>query len=150
MLQYADQEESGLRSFILQRQKDHSSTPSLMVIMAGTNDLADEIDATPIAERVSELHKLCWECGVARTVAIGVPPSAYQTFNKDAAGLCSNANKALKEFCESHSRASYLPFPFRFDRDDRWAPDGLHLTGHGYTFLGKQLAPAIAELLSSA
>jgi lysophospholipase L1-like esterase len=144
MLRAIDEPKNGLRDFI-----NSSQAPAIVVILAGTNDLAYIGEAKPVAECIASLHKLCWDCGVPRTVAVGIPPSAYQENFLDVADLCCEVNEALKAFCQSNPMANYVPFPFSYDRDDRWAPDGLHLTEGGYSLLGSQLAPAIANVLKS-
>jgi lysophospholipase L1-like esterase len=144
MLRSADEPSTGLRDFI---NKDQP--PSVVVILAGTNDLAYIGKTQPVIECLSALHKLCWDAGVQKTIAVGIPSSAYQENHIDAADLCREVNEALKEFCSSSPRAFYIPFPFGFERDEKWAPDGLHLTKEGYKQLGTELAPAIAQVLKS-
>lgn len=146
MLQSADEHKYGLRHFISINQVP---IPTVVVILAGTNDLADAVQAEPVTESISALHKLCWDSGVARTVTVSIPPSAYQAIDQHTADLCRYFNEALQDFCESSPKASYTAFPFRFRRDERWSWDGLHLTEEGYKFLGTQLAPSIAQALRS-
>ena len=146
MLRSAHEEKNGLRDFINSHQ---DTPPSLVIILAGTNDLAYIGAAEPVVSCISALHKLCWDAGVAKTVAVGIPPSAYQANHLDAADLCCEVNDALRDFCKSNPRATFVPFPFGFARDGSWAPDGLHLTRDGYISLGDQLAPSVAEALTS-
>jgi lysophospholipase L1-like esterase len=146
MLRSADEPNHGLRDFINLNQ---DPLPSIVVILAGTNDLAYIGKAQPIVECISALHKLCWDAGIQKTVAVGIPPSSYQENHLDAADLCCEVNEALKDFCRSSPRAFYVAFPFGCERDQKWAPDGLHLTKEGYKQLGTDLAPAISQVLKS-
>merc|ERR1719329_1934539 len=47
----------------------------LVLLMAGTNDLAKSSDADEMFEFIRALHRLCHEVGGARTVALAVPPN---------------------------------------------------------------------------
>ena len=146
MLRSANEEKNGLQDFI---DSNQDPPPSLVVILAGTNDLAYIGQAKPVVTCLPELHKMCWDAGVAKTVAVGIPPSAYQANHLDAADLCCEVNEALKDFCKSNPRATFVPFPFGFVRDGRWASDGLHLTREGYNCLGSELALSVAQVLKS-
>lgn len=144
MLRAKDEEKHGLLDFI---RIHEDPVPSVVIILAGTNDLAYIGQANPVTDCIAELHKLCWAAGVEKTVAVGIPPSAYQENHMDAADLCCEVNEALESFCASHPRASFVPFPFSFERDDKWAKDGLHLSEKGYCQLGTELAPYVARVL---
>jgi lysophospholipase L1-like esterase len=118
------------------------------ILLAGTNDLAYTPDAASIYDSILGLHRVCYEKGVPHTVAIGIPPSGYQSMVPEAAFKAQAVNDALEKYCESEQRAKFMPFPFAFQNgDDKWAPDGLHLTPKGYQILGESLAPLILSLL---
>jgi lysophospholipase L1-like esterase len=139
---------SGLRT-IIRRNKD---TPlSAVVLLAGTNDLGFERPVQDIVDSIVALHRLCYDENVAHTVAIGVPPSAYQSVNKEATQYAQQVNEGLKGFCNSESRATFVPFPFGWAQgDERWASDGLHFSPSGYKELGESLAPFVQMTLSGA
>lgn len=122
---------------------------ALVIILAGTNDLAFTNDASTITNNILALHQLCYEQGVPRTLSIGMPPSGYQSINVEAATLAQTINDNLKEYCQSESRATFMPFPFEFAaNDEKWASDGLHLGPEGYRVLGTSLAPVVEDILT--
>lgn len=121
---------------------------ALVIILAGTNDLAFTNDASIISNNIIALHQLCYEEGVPKTCAIGVPPSGYQSTNAKAAALAQTVNDKLKEYCESEPKATFVPFPFEYDPETGfWASDGLHLSSEGYRVLGESLAPVVERIL---
>eukprot|EP00978_Attheya_sp_CCMP212_P003467 scaffold7174_cov55-Attheya_sp.AAC.1 len=164
MLQAADDPQAGLRSAI-RAVRDPSL--SLVIILAGTNDLAFEEDPQVIIDNVIALHKMSHLEGIRRTIAIGVPPSAWQASNEKSRTMASKINEALEEYCTSTKAvegaatsdadvaevvavASYFPFPFGWSQgDSNWSPvDGLHLSPEGYAELGTRLAPFVSDVLS--
>jgi len=122
---------------------------NLVIILAGTNDLAFTDDASLISDNILALHRICFEENVPHTLAIGVPSSGYQSVNADAASLAQTVNEKLKEYCQSEPRATFMSFPFAFARDDeKWASDGLHFTAVGYRVLGSSLAPMVEQIFT--
>jgi lysophospholipase L1-like esterase len=80
MLQDLDGERTGLRSAIIGAVKqDPVNALSLVILLAGTNDMAHRSTADEIANNVRTLHQVSYENGVPRTLAIGIPPSGYQS-----------------------------------------------------------------------
>jgi len=123
---------------------------ALVIILAGTNDLGYEKSATPILDSIISLHLTCYDEGIAKTLAIGIPPSGYQSVSTDAAALAKEVNRGLSEFCEARpDQAVYTPFPFDYVQGgENWSPDGLHFSAKGYEALGESLAPTVAKVLS--
>jgi lysophospholipase L1-like esterase len=121
---------------------------SLVVILAGTNDLAyGDASVDDITNNLLQLHRIAWECGVPRTVAVGVPPSGYQATNKAARNIVNEVNDRLRETSEGCTMA-YTPFPFPFEEGgENWDEDGLHFTPIGYRRLGESLAPVVRRIL---
>jgi hypothetical protein len=114
----------GLRTTI--RGNQESSPISLVILLAGTNDLCSDKSSTEISEGVISLHKLCLEEKVSNTIAIGIPPSYYQSQCPKSEEVAKSANQGIQSFCESDPRTVYFPFPFEYSRDDEnWAFDGL-------------------------
>lgn len=143
MLQYADDEQRGLRS-LLKR-----GAPSLVVILAGTNDLGYNSESTPIVAAVVGLHQIAHDLKIP-TVAIGIPPSAYQSMQSEAAELANMVNRELQSWAlERPSLCAYVDHPITSwsKGDARWAPDGLHFSPDGYQFLGEGLAGIVMERL---
>lgn len=121
---------------------------TLVIILAGTNDLAYNSDAASITESVVALHKVCFDEQVPHTLAVGIPSSGYQSMNQEAADLAQAVNDGLQAYCQSEPRATFAPFPFPFSRnDEKWASDGLHFSAEGYRVLGTSLAPVVEQIL---
>ena len=138
----------GLRT-IIQNNKE-TNPMSVVILLAGTNDLGYERPVDDIVDSVVALHKLCYEESVSHTIAIGIPPSSYQSVVKQAEEDCNEVNMKIQKYCESEPRATYFPFPnTSWSRDDkRWSSDGLHFSAMGYQELGESLAPVVKEILS--
>lgn len=121
----------------------------LVILLAGTNDLAYTEDPTDITNNVLALHAICHEEGVKHTLAVGIPSSGYQSMNNAAASLAQMVNNELKEYCQTEYRATFVPFPFEYARDDeKWAYDGLHFSAEGYRVLGLSLAPIVEQIIT--
>ena len=89
MLQYADDDQRGLRALL------RKTSPDLAIITAGTNDLGWHSDSTPIVQALCGLHELAHVLGVP-TLAVGIPPSAYQAMHSEAAELANKVNNELR------------------------------------------------------
>ena len=147
MLQYADDEQNGLRSLL------RRSNPALVIILAGTNDLGYASDSAPIVRSVCGLHELSHELGVP-SLAVGIPPSAYQAMQPEAAARARAVNEELRAWCDDAARGqlcSYVAHPIASwsQGDARWAPDGLHLSPEGYAMVGERLAGVVTERLGA-
>ena len=138
--------ERGLRTMV-RKIKDPSL--SLVILLAGTNDLGYERPVEEIFDSVVGLHRVCYEENVPSTIAIGIPPSAYQSSNPQFADYARQVNEKIQAFCESEPKATYFPFPFTWTQNnDRWASDGLHFSPQGYKDLGESLVPIVEQILS--
>lgn len=133
---------------------DGRRPPSLVIILAGTNDLGRFVSSSSGAKTVTEniiaLHRACYEMHVPRTLAIAIPPSAFQHYNSQASTLAHAINENLQGYCreQEQQRASFFPFPFNYTRGgENWNVDGLHFSPHGYQMLGESLAPIVASIL---
>ena len=156
MLAHIDDATDGLCTIIQNRPQ-----LSLLIILAGTNDIGTMTDegveaGGKIIESIVDLHKGAINCAKAinnngmHTLAIGIPGSAYQENNRDAAKVASHVNKAMEKFASSDERISYEAFPFPYnDEDSRWSRDGLHCSEEGYIFLAQALAPHVRKILES-
>ena len=147
MMNDLDGPQTGLRSAI-RAVKDPPL--SLVIILAGSNDLGFGYTAQEITDNLVGLHQVCYQEGIPRTIAIGMPPSGYQSVNADAAALARTVDSNLESFCLNESRARYHPFPFEFEQNGQnWDPDTLHFSPRGYQVLGESLAPIVDEVLQS-
>jgi lysophospholipase L1-like esterase len=151
MLQELDGERTGLRSAIIGAMKqDPVAGVSLVILLAGTNDLAHHSTADQIATNIRMLHQVSYDNGVPRTLAIGVPSSGYQAQVDSAAALAAEINGKLEQFVSQENKASYMAPPFPFERNgENWAPDTLHFSPRGYHVLAESLAPVVEQILNS-
>jgi lysophospholipase L1-like esterase len=147
MLQCADDEQRGLRSLL------RKSSPALAIILAGTNDLGYHSESAPIVNALRGLHEQCHALRVP-TLALGIPPSAYQAMQSEAAELAHLINRELRAWCEGCEAAEaglcgFVEHPISSwsSGDKRWAPDGLHLSPAGYAAVGEGLAGVVVERL---
>lgn len=166
MLNHLHDNDIGICSIV-----DRNPTVSVMVILAGSNDVGQMTDAgksvaRAIVESIIDLHKGAIKCAEDsrgnsakpelnvgfRTLAVGIPGSAYQENVRIASELTSYINSALRVFASTYpgGEVSYVDFPFPYDEEDgKWDKDGLHLTEEGYHALGKELAPHVKTILDS-
>jgi len=156
------------------RAVEHSPKPSVVIILAGTNDL---MRVTPDLERpddsealhnegrvevilgpITTLYKAVLACSARvggndmMILSVGIPGSRFQVEHPAASDIAAKVNEGLSEFSSNYSGPSgkivYTDFPFEYEESDsKWAPDGLHLTALGYDELGKRLAPVVKSVL---
>ncbi len=156
------------------RAVEHSPKPSVVIILAGTNDL---LRVTPDLERSDDPEALHNEAGVEMILgpittlykavlacstrvggndmmilSVGIPGSRFQVEHPVATDIAAKVNEGLNEFASNYTgpgKIVYTDFPFEYDESDisRWAPDGLHLTARGYDELGEMLAPTVKSVL---
>mmetsp|Transcript_25883 Transcript_25883/g.34360 ORF Transcript_25883/g.34360 Transcript_25883/m.34360 type:complete len:260 (+) Transcript_25883:1-780(+) len=143
----------GLRSTIL---KISNPSISLVVLLAGTNDLAYASKASDVTDVLIDMHNMCLEQGVKRTIAVGIPQSAWQNQNLEVKNMVKEVNASLESYCketqatrgEKGNYATFCPFPFEYAANDvKWSSDGLHLTSEGYEALGLGLVPTVLDVL---
>ena len=143
LLQCVDDEQRGLRSLL------RKSSPSLAIILVGTNDLGYHSESA-IVHAIRSLHEHSHALSVP-TLAVGIPPSAYQAMHSEAAELANQVNRELRAWCEGceGGLCAYVDHPISSwsSEDDRWAPDGLHFSPAGYAAVGEGLAGVVAERL---
>jgi lysophospholipase L1-like esterase len=147
MVANLDDSTTGLRSALRNVRDDPPI--SVVVLLAGTNDLGYGESEEQITNHIWKLHEASWETGVPRTIAIGIPPSGYQSMVEEARNKALQINSRLEKACaNNHPRATFMPFPFEFERGgENWDPDSLHLSPMGYQVLGKSLVPVIERIL---
>ena len=125
-----------------------AGTLDLVIILAGTNDLAYESDFQKILDSIIGIHNIVHEKG-AMTLALGIPPSGWQAQSISAKNVAATTNSALESWAKGNEKVLYCPFPIQnFDRNNGfWCPDGLHFTPDGYKHIGESLAPIVADVL---
>jgi lysophospholipase L1-like esterase len=148
MLNNLDGGRAGLRTAIRNIQ---NPPLSLVIILVGTNDMGNKFNEHEITENILKLHQVCYDEGVPRTIAIGIPPSGYQSQDAGAARLAKSVNSNIEKFCrENPERATFHPFPFPFELDgENWDEDTLHFSQIGYQTLGESLVNVVMELLNA-
>lgn len=141
---------TGLRTFLRNINAKTGSAASLCIILAGTNDLAYAVESQPIVNDILVLHGASHDEGVP-TVAVGIPPSAWQRSNADAANLAAAVNTSLREWCDATPMATFVPCPIDMSTvgNELWSSDGLHFSKAGYQALGEGLAPSIANVIAN-
>jgi hypothetical protein len=168
MVEYMNDSTIGLRSAL---DAIRNPSISIVIILAGTNDIGSVTssmfgsrnsdleegnnieDVRRVMDPIVRLHKACLECvgdsgrKDMQTLAVGIPGSAWQERNSNAARLCADVNDALRQFAASEERVTFTDFPFLYQCDDvKWSSDGLHLSPEGYQTLGKCLAQCVKEM----
>jgi lysophospholipase L1-like esterase len=123
---------------------------SLVILLAGTNDLGYESQADIIFDNLMRLHEAAWSAGVPRTIAIAIPPSGYQSQVAAAKELAVSINSMLEQACKTNNhRMTYVKFPFPFETRGRtWYSDTLHFSQEGYSALAHSLAPVVDQVLN--
>jgi lysophospholipase L1-like esterase len=148
MLDALDDNQRGLRAAI---RAVSDPSLSLVILLAGTNDLGHGATAPEITANLLQLHAVCLDSGVPRTLAIGIPPSGYQAMQQSVAETVATINENLRQHAlQNASTTTYMPFPFPFEKQgENWYPDSLHFSEKGYQVLGESLAPVVEQILQS-
>lgn len=134
---------------------EHSSI-DLVLIMAGTNDVAmPQSSAQEVVSSLQSLHMACHAAGTPSMI-LSVPESCVTgtSLYPQAKAKWHAINKALAAWAEdSQSPAlvdtsKLIPFHRKSCAEGLWDPDNLHFTAVGSKELGSSLAPALMEFLS--
>lgn len=139
---------------------------SVVVILAGTNDLSDGLSGTEVADAVIELHHTALASNgegilsTAATVAVTIPALGPQcdeaSPDSDYEQRRQSANAALRVWVSSADAAGRVLLvdidahfdSARVDSTTKWCPDGVHFSAAGYALLGKLVLEAIRPLLA--
>jgi lysophospholipase L1-like esterase len=104
MVDNLDDERRGLRNAL---QSTSNPSLSIVIILAGTNDLGYELmyhnnnverAAQTIYNNIITLHHVCYDNHVPYTIAVGIPSSGYQYRISDAAKVVSIVNTQLQQY----------------------------------------------------
>lgn len=157
-----DQEGSGIRDMLTVK-----GPFDLVLIMAGTNDLADcdEVPDTPgmIVRNLAQMHSACHAAGI-RTVALSIPESSVSTSGSfpELTAARIAANKELAAWVQKAGSGSMGPLASYIDTEQLiaydgssmakglWESDGLHFSPAGSKQFGENLAPLLCPLLTAA
>jgi lysophospholipase L1-like esterase len=139
-------DEQGIQ-YQIRRVKDPSL--SLVIILAGTNDLGYGFSQDEIYQNVVQLHQIAMDCnGVPATLAIAIPPSGYTSQDAHVRAVVEGVNKALQNYSETEPRMYFVPFPFEYQAGgENWSSDTLHFSPIGYQRLGESLVPVVEKIL---
>jgi hypothetical protein len=130
----------------------------LVIIMAGTNDLAmPQYSAEEAVASLKKMHKACWATGTA-TVALSVPESTVTGTAQypEAQRKWHAVNNALAAWAKAEqserfkglvNSAKLLPFDQSSRMRGLWDPDSLHFSAAGSREFGSKLAPIVASHL---
>jgi membrane-bound lytic murein transglycosylase B/lysophospholipase L1-like esterase len=121
---------------------------TVLVVVAGTNDLAVDVDEAELGRRIDHLMAAA---GTVPVVWVDVAATATAT-------PAGTANRALRDARGRHGNLSVLGWADHLarqpDPDAYRAPDGIHYTPAGYelmaTWLGQQLAAPAARAVRPA
>ena len=127
----------------------------LVIILAGTNDLGFNRDSDEIFHSIRKLHEISHDRGV-KTLALGIPPSAWQSQSKSAMDCADAVNSRIQAWANSSddllSLVTFDHFPIKkFDaQSGYWSGDGLHFSPEGYRHIGESLGSIVAHILCEA
>lgn len=164
--------EGNLQSTLERINTSTNTYPRLVIILAGTNDLAyctnsDECD--DIFNSIKSIHDICHERNID-TVALSIPTSGYQSQSgNNASSFAKLINNKIESWATERRTVNastdannqnigpiqplvhYIPFPItEYDAASGfWSPDGLHFSPEGYSFIGESLAPIVKHILDS-
>eukprot|EP00403_Amphidinium_massartii_P009377 CAMPEP_0178413950 /NCGR_PEP_ID=MMETSP0689_2-20121128/22788_1 /TAXON_ID=160604 /ORGANISM="Amphidinium massartii, Strain CS-259" /LENGTH=262 /DNA_ID=CAMNT_0020035231 /DNA_START=99 /DNA_END=887 /DNA_ORIENTATION=+ len=129
----------------LRRMIADQGVPDIVLIMAGTNDIAYRRNAASILRDISYLHEICHEYGVP-TIAMA-PPSPLQHVRVRVSGLLRTWARASRD-CVAFVDPEKDMVPR--STPGFWEPDCLHMSPLGYHVLGENIAPVVAEKVKKA
>jgi lysophospholipase L1-like esterase len=159
MLEYANDSNVGLCTTI---RKVHNPSLSLVIILAGTNDIgmaaSSSSDSKESSKRIASdiiaLHQLVFDSSSLinqsiQTLAISVPPSKWQQSSAVAQSMAEDVNNRIRAWCDATENSHFVKHPIESWSlgDRRWAPDGLHLSPMGYEEFGKSLTSVVTQIL---
>ena len=148
----ADQTWPGLRRKLSHAQEGYD----VVIIMSGTNDVADRQPTQTVLNSIEALHKVAHAAG-ARSVAMTIPES-LAALRVDWLGRARReANEAIRAWATSqpselvHFVDAATLVPFTQSGSPRlWEFDGLHMSAAGYATFGRGLAPLVESFVESA
>lgn len=124
-----------------------------VLILGGTNDLADKVSTGTLVENLASLHRVAHEHG-AKTVAMTIPESHAALRVPWLGRAREEANAAVRSWAAAQppQRVRLVEaatiVPFSEDQQPRlWEPDGLHMSAKGYEAFGRGLARMLVDYL---
>jgi len=130
----------GASSELMARQVPAVPDVDVLVVMAGTNDAAQGIDAS---RRAAALDNMARTVAADRTVLLAVPPIDVRP------AQAIDLNAELKALAEARGWGFHDPWVDLRTPEGTWAEpyrlDGLHTNAAGYTALGDDMGDFLSE-----
>ena len=129
--------------------------PQLVVILAGTNDIAGntgDVSLEEVRDNVESMVELAKANGITPLVCSVLPAADFPwRAGKNPAERIPALNTLLKEMAENH-QVPYVDYYSAMANtnnglDPVWAYDGVHPTAEGYGEMEKVLIPVLDQLL---
>ena len=120
----------------------------VVIILAGSNDLAYGTDSQEIFDTIAGIHEIAHSKG-CKTIALSIPPSSWQKQSDTARSLAISVNSKLELWSrENQLNTMFAPFPIsEFDASSGfWCSDGLHFSPEGYKEIGESLVPFVKAM----
>ena len=128
----------------LMRHKNGEYNIDLMIILGGTNDIAQGYyENEQIISSIIELHKSCHSAGILKTLLITIPECKNETTKLVSSR--NNINGKLIEFYQENMDKMYLFDMNKVmkyndnDNDNIWSLDGIHLSPVGYQTMAQHI-----------
>mmetsp|Transcript_10573 Transcript_10573/g.12112 ORF Transcript_10573/g.12112 Transcript_10573/m.12112 type:complete len:236 (-) Transcript_10573:56-763(-) len=130
----------------------HSKIGALdvVIILAGSNDLAYGTDSQEIFDTITGIHDIAHSKG-CKTIALSIPPSGWQKQSDSARSLANSVNSKLENWSkENELQTMFVQFPItEFDASSGfWCSDGLHFSPDGYKKIGESLVPFVTNIVN--
>jgi lysophospholipase L1-like esterase len=157
-----------LKRLQLSAQPPKSGSPpsyDLVILLGGTNDLGHLFTKQDSATDILEGLKKCYQHVISsgsNILCLTVPERRIDTLSSAMAIKYRNARLRLNEFIQAYVQdcqknhkpdepSAYLwdmarHAPFSVEQG-RWSPDDLHMSAHGYDFVGEEIATFIYSIL---
>ena len=90
--------EQGIQTALKRIIQQSGAVVKAVVILAGTIDLP-ESEPNDIVDALFNIHPVCHDEGVHYTVAVDIPPSAFQSTQDVMALRAGMVNDALSQYC---------------------------------------------------
>ena len=135
---YIDISGCGLRIQLKKKQYD------LCIILAGSNDVADNELPDPIISDIFKLHEIVHEMGT-KSIALTIPKIKFENCDENITNIRKKINKALYNGIEQYTNNyrvididKYIGDNFEYIDDD-----GLHFKPEGYDKIAEYIATFI-------
>ena len=123
----------------------------VVIILCGTNDLADQEPTQHLVRNIAQLHSVAHAAG-ARSVAMTIPDSKAAQHIDWLRRARHDANEAIRAWAATQPGVHFVDaavlVPYS-DTSGLWEPDGLHMSQSGYEAFGRGLGPLISDFVKA-